>query len=271
MESYVDFFGFMAYDLRGFWDAHVKALGSIVRGQTDIREIYNDTLPLWFDTLSPSKINFGLAYYGRGYTLANPDCANLGCPFIGPSLPGPCTNYAGVLSLAEIQGYIADEELVPELLQAAMMKQITWDDQWIGYDDAETVAMKKTWASGLCFGGTMIWSVDFNAGNGSGADDSGNNAPVTTDGSCKTIHDGTICGNWTTGSCCSSSGFCGSGPGYCGNGCQSGLFLPGGETTDGTCGPSFGDSICGSYAGGACCSSSGFCGSDEAHCGNDCM
>lgn len=151
MEPYVDFFGFMAYDLHGSWDSDVQTLGSIVRGQTDIREIYHDTQPLWFDTLDPAKINFGLAYYGRGYTLADPSCADLGCPFIGPSLPGPCTNYAGVLSLAEIKEYISDKSLTPKLLQASMMKQITWDDQWIGYDDSETVGMKKNWASGFFF------------------------------------------------------------------------------------------------------------------------
>lgn len=61
MEPYVDFFGFMSYDL--------KTSGSIVRGHTDVREIYNDTLPLWYDDLDPKKINFGMAYYGRGYTL----------------------------------------------------------------------------------------------------------------------------------------------------------------------------------------------------------
>lgn len=166
MEPYVDFFGFMAYDLHGSWDADVKTLGSIVRGQADIREIYNDTLPLWFDALDPAKINFGLAYYGRGYTLTDPACNYIGCSFSGPSLPGPCTNYAGVLSLVEIESYIKTKNLVPELLKASMMKQITWDDQWIGYDDSDTIALKKQWASGLCFGGTMIWSVDFNSGTG---------------------------------------------------------------------------------------------------------
>ena len=54
------FFGFMAYDLHGSWDADIKTLGSVVRGQTDIREIDNDTLPLWFDALDPAKINFGI-------------------------------------------------------------------------------------------------------------------------------------------------------------------------------------------------------------------
>ncbi|KAL8637213.1 MAG: hypothetical protein Q9228_005493 [Teloschistes exilis] len=166
MEPYVDMFGFMAYDLHGFWDADLKTLGAKVRGQTDVREIYNDTLPLWFDNLEPSKINFGLAYYGRGYTLAHASCNQLGCPFIGPSSPGPCSHYSGVLSLAEIKDYIRKKNLKPQLIQEAMMKQITWDDQWIGYDDEETTEMKKKWASGYCFGGTMIWSIDFKTGAG---------------------------------------------------------------------------------------------------------
>jgi len=51
-------------------------------------------------------------------------------------------------------------------MKEAMMKQITWEDQWIGYDDLETTAMKRKWASGYCFGGTMIWSVDFETGSG---------------------------------------------------------------------------------------------------------
>lgn len=70
LEPYVDHFGFMAYDLHGFWDADVDALGSIVRGQADVREIYNNTIPLAYDDLDFSKIVFGVAWYGRGYTLS---------------------------------------------------------------------------------------------------------------------------------------------------------------------------------------------------------
>ncbi|KAL8690520.1 MAG: hypothetical protein Q9218_004051 [Villophora microphyllina] len=156
MEPYVDWFGFMAYDLHGSWDQDVKTLGAIVRGQTDIRDIVNDTQPLWFDALNPSKINFGVAYYGRGYTLSDPSCNTLGCSFSGPSKPGPCTNFEGVLSLREIQQKITDLKLTPKLLDAAMMKQITWADQWIGYDDADTIALKKAWADGECFGGALV-------------------------------------------------------------------------------------------------------------------
>ncbi|RDL41225.1 putative glycoside hydrolase family 18 protein [Venustampulla echinocandica] len=145
MESSVDFFGFMAYDLHGSWDSDVLALGKKVRGQTDIHEIGNNTIPLWFDGLDPKKINFGLAMYGRGYTLSDPSCNELLCPFSGPSKPAPCTDFGGVMSLHKIQ-------------------------QWIGYDDDETFAAKKEFADGMCFGGTMIWSIDFQVG-GSGSDE----------------------------------------------------------------------------------------------------
>ncbi|KUI70476.1 putative chitinase 3 [Cytospora mali] len=166
MESYVDFYGFMAYDLHGYWDQDVETLGSVVRGQADIRDIGNDTLPLWFDELDASKINFGIALYGRGYTLSSPSCNELLCPFSGPSKPAVCTNSDGIMSLVEIEQLIEGKGLTPTYLPEAMMKQITWDDQWIGYDDADTIVAKKAWADAQCFGGTMAWSVDFYSGEG---------------------------------------------------------------------------------------------------------
>ncbi|KAH7202713.1 glycoside hydrolase superfamily [Fusarium redolens] len=161
MEPYVDFFGFMAYDLHGSWDSDVLTLGKIIRGQSDIREIHNNTIPLWFAGLDPKKINFGLAMYGRGYTVSDPDCKELGCSFAGPSRKGECTDSDGVMSLGEIKKMIKNRGVESTYLKDSMMKQIAWDDQWIGYDDEETFADKKAWADGFCFGGTMVWSIDF--------------------------------------------------------------------------------------------------------------
>jgi len=95
----VDFFGFMSYDLHGFWDADVKTLGSVIRPQTDLNDIDKDLLPLWFAGVDPAKVNLGLAYYGRGYTVSDPSCPYIGCKFSGPSKGGSCTNFGGVLSL----------------------------------------------------------------------------------------------------------------------------------------------------------------------------
>lgn len=182
MEAYVDFFGLMTYDLHGPWDRTVVDIGPTIIGQTNIPEIYNWTLPLWYDGLDASKINLGLAYYGRGYTVANIDCTEIGCQWSGPSRPAPCTAFGGVMSLEEIEAIIIPElDIQPVLDSTAMMKYLIWSDQWVGYDDLETIAMKKTWASEHCFGGTMIWSVDLYSGPGSGNIPDGGGSSNSTD------------------------------------------------------------------------------------------
>lgn len=264
LEPYVDHMGFMAYDLHGYWDQDVLALGSIVRGQADVREIYNNSIPLAYAELDFSKLDFGVAWYGRGYTLQDPSCNTLGCPFIGPSRPAKCTNAAGVMSLDEIRDLIAERGLQPRLLQGAMMKEIVWDDQWIGYDDEETVAMKKAFANNLGFGGTMAWSVDFNAG---ASDD----PPVSTDGSCGPANGAAVCEGSGFGDCCSANGWCGSTPAHCGSGCLSGKCIQGGVTTDGSCGAGANNAVCGDWPAGDCCSPTGWCGSTPDHCGVGCQ
>ena len=82
-----------------------------------------------------------------------------------------------------------------------------------------------------------------------------------------------------TGTCCSQYGWCGNTPAYCGSGCVSGctdatttsagspssteepvLGSPstapanGGDTTNGTCGAGNGNTVCGDWPNGACCS-----------------
>ncbi|KAF3807414.1 Chitotriosidase-1 [Colletotrichum gloeosporioides] len=266
LEPYVDHFGFMSYDLHGSWDSDVKTLGAIIRGQADVREIYNNTIPLAYADLDFSKIVFGVAWYGRGYTVSDTTCNTLGCGFKGPSKPAKCTNQAGVMSLTEIQDLIKEKGLQPRLLEGAMMKELTWDDQWIGYDDEETVALKKKFANNYCFGGTMAWSVDFNSGTGDS-----NSAPVSTDGQCGPSNGGTTCTGSTFGKCCSSSGWCGTDDAHCGSGCQSGDCVKGAVTTDGSCGIGANDAICGSWPQGDCCSPQGWCGNTDAHCGTGCQ
>ncbi|KAH8896611.1 DUF1929-domain-containing protein [Thozetella sp. PMI_491] len=123
-------------------------------------------------------------------------------------------------------------------------------------------------------------------------------APVTKDGTCGAANGGTVCGNWAQGSCCSSYGYCGNSVLHCGDGCQSGPCLslsssaapvtPSSSkgpsaastaatepttavTTDGTCGTSYGGTVCGNWPQGNCCSMFGYCGSTAGHCGDGCQ
>ena len=98
--------------------------------------------------------------YGRGYTVSNKSCNGLGYSFSGPSKKGECTDSDGVMSLGEIKNLIKNKGIKSTYLKDSMMKQIAWDDQWIGYDDEETFHDKKAWADGHCFGGLAVWSID---------------------------------------------------------------------------------------------------------------
>ncbi|KAK7962894.1 glycoside hydrolase superfamily [Apiospora aurea] len=168
MESSVNFLNFMAYDLHGPWDTDVKALGSKVRPHTDITEIDRNPKPLWFDGVNPANVNMGLAYYGRTYELSDPSCGTMGnCEFKGPGAAGECSAFKGVLSNREIRSMIEMNGYQPYLNETAMVKYMSYGgNSWVGFDDADTLAMKENFASSRCLGGTMIWSIDFDAETG---------------------------------------------------------------------------------------------------------
>jgi chitinase len=149
--------------------------GSIVRPHTDITELYNNLKPLWFDGVDPAKINLGLAYYGRTYKLADASCGTMNsCKFTGPGAAGECTAFEGVLSNREIRAMVDKGGYKPYFNKTAMVKYMTYaGDSWVGFDDSETIAMKEDFANSMCLGGTMVWSVDFDASVGAGGGSSG--------------------------------------------------------------------------------------------------
>lgn len=133
---------------------------------TDIRDVDKNIQLLWFNRVDPKKVNLGVAYYARGYTMSDKSCRAMGCSFSGPSNKGPCSDFEGYLMNSEIQKIIKDKSLTPELLKDAMVKQVSWDDQWVAYEDWDTLAMKMEYANDHCLGGTFIWSLDFGGDSG---------------------------------------------------------------------------------------------------------
>ncbi|EDN91274.1 hypothetical protein SS1G_00677 [Sclerotinia sclerotiorum 1980 UF-70] len=179
LEPYTTFFNFMSYDLHGPWESTNPSLGAYIRPQTSLLDINSVLSPLWFAGVDPSKLNLGLAAYGRGYTLSNPGCHEQGCAYTGPSIPGPCTTQMGILSMREIEVLVLREGLGVSWVggEAAgqegdeAVKQIVFGGgrQWMGFDDFETWGLKRKFADGLCMGGTVVWSLDLQGvGTGDG-------------------------------------------------------------------------------------------------------
>lgn len=108
---------------------------------------------LWRNKINPSKVNLGLAFYARTFTMSDPNCSKPGCLFSSAGNAGLCTDSVGTLSNAEIADRILQNDLTPIHYEDAAVKVITWDDQWVAYDDADTYQQKADFARSQCLGG----------------------------------------------------------------------------------------------------------------------
>ncbi len=156
-----------AIEYTGPWDADVAGLGPYIKPHTDLQDIDAALNVLYDAGLNPLQLNLGIANYGRGFTVSDRNCMTVGCQFSGPSKPGSCTHIDGVLSSCEINRIVAANKLTPSMISSESgVKQITFDDQWIGYDDNETLALKLELANKRCLGGTALWAVDYDICDG---------------------------------------------------------------------------------------------------------
>lgn len=166
LAEYVDWFNVLTYDLHGDWDANDPDLGPKIRPHTDLQEIDKHLKALWESGVEPSKFALGLAYYGRGYTATDPDCLYYGCKFTGSSTKDLCSNQNGILSNCEIKRKIHNGAQTNMITGGAATKQLFWANQWVSYDDSETIALKKGLADERCMSGTAIWAIDYDSCDG---------------------------------------------------------------------------------------------------------
>ncbi|KAM7185747.1 chitinase [Naviculisporaceae sp. PSN 640] len=166
LEPSVDFFNIMTYDIHGTWDSTVKAIGPKAFAHTNMTEIQIALELLWKNNVNPGRVNLGLGFYGRSFTMKDPNCMTPGCEFTGGAGNGTCTGTSGVLSAAEINAIIQNEPDVQVTFDAeAAVKIVTWGgNQWVSYDDEETLALKLQYANRRCLGGTMVWAIDLDDG-----------------------------------------------------------------------------------------------------------
>ncbi|KAK7955358.1 glycosyl hydrolases family 18-domain-containing protein [Apiospora saccharicola] len=156
----VDFVNVMSYDLHGVWDAD-NPIGSNVLAHTNLTEIRLALDLYWRNGVGAEKLNLGIGFYGRSFQLADPSCHEPGCKFLGGASPGSCTKNSGTLSYREIVDIVEKHKLKPYYDKKNQVKWIVWNnDQWISYDDEETIEAKVKFANEQGLGGLLIWSVD---------------------------------------------------------------------------------------------------------------
>ena len=89
----------------------------------------------------------------KGLTKESSGCMSAGCPFKSGADGGACTGTPGVLSAAEINKIIRDGATVTFNPVPAVKIGTCGGDQWVSWDDAETLKPKIDYANQRCLGG----------------------------------------------------------------------------------------------------------------------
>lgn len=159
MEKHVNFFNIMSYDLHGAWDRDNKWLGPYLFAHTNLTEIQDAMDLLWRNKIPSKKVIMGTAFYGRAFTATSTSCMEPGCTFESAGNKGLCSRENGILLNSEIVDIIDEKGLTPTLYKEAGVKVAHWDNQWVAYDDEDTLKLKVDFALGLGLGGVMVWAV----------------------------------------------------------------------------------------------------------------
>ncbi|XP_053103066.1 chitotriosidase-1-like isoform X2 [Hemicordylus capensis] len=158
ISRHLDFINLMTYDFHGSWEqttGHVSPLYP----DTD------DAVKYWISKGAPSKkIIMGIPSYGRSFTLSSSQ-TGVNAPVSGPGTAGTFTREAGFLSYYEIctlkngaTTVVIKDQKVPYSFKG---------NQWVGYDDVESMKIKVGYIKQNNLGGGMVWAIDLDDFSGS--------------------------------------------------------------------------------------------------------
>ncbi|XP_061195456.1 probable chitinase 10 [Saccostrea echinata] len=166
ISRYVDQLNLMAYDLHGgSFDSKTGHNSPLKKhpSETGNDAYFNVEFALnyWIQKGAPaSKINLGMPLYGRSFTLASTSNTGLFAPDRGAGgNAGPFTREAGYLSYYEICDILKTggvRHWIPEM----EVPYVVRGDQWVGYDDEQSLRLKVDLAKSKGLGGIMVWALD---------------------------------------------------------------------------------------------------------------
>lgn len=160
----LDFINLLSFDFHGSWEkplvtGHNSPLrkGQLDRGTTSYYNV-EYAVGYWLNKGMPAeKVVMGIPTYGRSFTLASAETA-VGAPASGPGAAGPITESSGFLAYYEICQFLQGAKIVR--LQDQQVPYAVKGNQWVGYDDVESVESKVQFLKSLNLAGAMIWSID---------------------------------------------------------------------------------------------------------------
>ncbi|CAO1342257.1 unnamed protein product [Diamesa tonsa] len=160
LSNAVDFINLMTYDFHGPWSGVTG-----IHGAFSYRQIENFwqrqvnvrmSVHFWLKQgAAANKLIVGIPFYGNSFTLTSAANHGLDAPISGPGTSGRFVQ-PNMLGFDEIcmnrwTRVWEAEQQVPYAFNG---------DQWVGYDDVQSVQIKSNFIMNNNLGGAMIWSIE---------------------------------------------------------------------------------------------------------------
>uniref|UniRef100_A0A8C8YLS6 Chitinase-3-like protein 1 n=1 Tax=Prolemur simus TaxID=1328070 RepID=A0A8C8YLS6_PROSS len=172
ISQHLDFISILTYDFHGVWRRTTGHHSPLFRGQQDAspdRFSNTDYAVGYVLRLGApaSKLVMGIPTFGKSFTLASSE-TGVGAPISGPGIPGRYTKEAGTLAYYEICDFLHGATV--RRLLGQQVPYATKGNQWVGYDDQESVKSKHIsppTRPDRQLAGAVVWALDLDDFRGS--------------------------------------------------------------------------------------------------------
>ncbi|XP_047187283.1 chitotriosidase-1-like, partial [Scophthalmus maximus] len=164
----LDFINVLTFDFRGPWENVTGHHSPLYLGSQDTGDkIYSNTdsaMQHWLDQGAPAQLlNLGVAAYGRAFTLSTA-ASDVGAPASGTGEEGCYTGEEGFWAFYETCLYT--EGATVQLITDQRVPYAITENQWVGFDNKDSLSTKVNYLKAKNFGGAFVWSLDLDDSSG---------------------------------------------------------------------------------------------------------
>jgi len=165
MSKYLDIINLMTYDMHGAWENKTAHNAPLHPRPGDIELDKEFTIEYAVDYYlklgaDPKKIVLGMPLYGRTFTLKGTESGILADAVGAGGTAGPITRLPGTLGYNEICEYLKDGQWKVTREPIQKVPYAVKGNQWIGFDDVQSLKDKVAFLKSKGLGGGMVWSID---------------------------------------------------------------------------------------------------------------
>ncbi|XP_060530054.1 probable chitinase 10 [Cylas formicarius] len=161
LSNILDFISVMTYDYHGFWEGKTGNIAPLYYSSSDSYPQYNVNYTMEYLVSKGAireKLLMGIPFYGQSYTLPKSATYSPGSRSVGPGEPGDYTKQPGMLAYYEICYNIKRSRWNER--KNGMEPYAYYNDQWVGYENIDSVRAKVKYVKDRKFGGVVAWTID---------------------------------------------------------------------------------------------------------------